>query len=317
MLFSSSQLEKKKFMWFSLLNLHSKNSSFWYELRGCSIDSAFICNDPFVTCPANGDATIEIKFALQFSKWRKMTRAQNHSIFSLEGPKQTTYNELKCCFFPLGCLCVRCLLCPECSLHLGCDGFTALVWSWVFTGWVKLYIYWLVDWFYWMHVSCMCAVHTDQDFWDFGCPKSLPLIASSLFLHLDKTSRQKILSLWGSSGRKWPKNQSNDQWIWAGWIFLLSFGLGKNWFWSEIFYLVWKGSILVFALKKIKRVIFFLKLKLVLMASKLHGLMNVILINFFYRAARYESLVAVSVELPFPGSLQRADGWLADLLNNK
>lgn len=53
------------------------------------------------------------------------------------------------------------------------------------------------------------------------------------------------------------------------------------------------------------------------MASKLHGPMNVILINFFYRAAGYEGLVAVCVDLPFPGSLQRADGWLADLLNNK
>lgn len=71
-----------------------------------------------------------------------MTTAQNHSILSLEGPKQTMYNELKRCYFHLGCLCMHCLPCREYPLHLGCDGFTTLVWSWGFTSWMKLYIGW-------------------------------------------------------------------------------------------------------------------------------------------------------------------------------
>lgn len=42
-----------------------------------------------------------------------MTTAQNHSIPSLEGPKQTTYNELKRCYFHLGRVCMCAVWCAE------------------------------------------------------------------------------------------------------------------------------------------------------------------------------------------------------------
>lgn len=62
--------------------------------------------------------------------------------------------------------------------------------------------------FYWMHVSCVHGVHSDKDFWGSVCPKIIVQIASSLFLHWDKISRQKGRSLWRASGGKQPKTEA-------------------------------------------------------------------------------------------------------------
>lgn len=109
-LFSLASWEKKrKIRWiqmvFTFKCLLKTLQSIRYELRGCSIDCPLIFNDPSVTCPAKGEAIMEI--SLLYSPVKEERWLQLRTTPYLAGPKQTNYNELKHCYFHLGCVCAH------------------------------------------------------------------------------------------------------------------------------------------------------------------------------------------------------------------